>query len=293
MKFAIPYMSKFDYFDYKYNDKLLHYVYCVPSFLSNLDDDYKFKTLFDVLNPYSTLPYWDLSTLPIVTTLELDTIFNDKISPLLDLVENSGLIVSDPRLVTIVKVYNPNVRIIMKGNINFRAMYQLYKGYGISELILSPDSLRNTILMEDISNILKAPDNNVYQINFYGILNNMLHYGSSNLSTIDFTESIDNYSLETSNYSTEDCMRRNFILPRWLKRLPKMDTYVLEPTRNLFELLKAYVSESDDSDTTELFSLPQRIPIVDVPNKLIKCRCRECDVKCTTCKDTLTRLNIL
>ena len=293
MGFAIPYDTRQDINNYKIYKDNIDYIYFTPDFISNLDNDNNFESLFYIINPLEVYPYIDLSSLPLLSTSELKLIMYRYIKPLTRRIENLGLIVSDTSMIPLLRQQGYELNIIVKGNISNRSMYQLSKEYDVSDIILPPNSLRDTYLMNEIKDIESDSTRNSYCINYHCILNNINYFSDSRIQYYDLLNSKDNYNLDIFNYSVEDCLRRNFIVPRWIDKLPKFDTYVLEPTNNLFTLLDAYLNRSDDLDTKELFSIPYRIPIVDVPNKLLRCRCSECDIRCTTCKDTLIRLNIL
>lgn len=232
---------------------------------------------------------------------QLQLFLMTKIVPLVEKYKINGFILTDYNMAVMIHKIYPELELHTSCNCfqwTTRIMNLWKENAGISifnpprEILRSPEKLKE---FKNAGFKLKC------------IVNESCLYGCPETINHCMALAAENMTLKNCNRNDlANVFRSNWIIPRWLK---KLDDYVdiykisgrLKPTKYIFKTLDAYINEIDDIDLSDILTGGTigyildnkiKIPVKDIPDKLLTCECKNCNVDCFVCSNLMQKLNL-
>lgn len=225
------------------------------------------------------------------------------ITPLILTYEIEGVIVSDFNLAVILKETLPDLEIQTSCNtyqFNLNSYKLWNKEVGVTTFNPPREVLRTPELLKEIKNLGFKLKYIVNEACIYGCPQNINHacYIANSINYIPIT-----YYCERPKWKYSDILKTNFILPRHLKLFDEfVDIYKIagrnSTTDRIILMIDAYVNERNDIDLVDIMTSRLRtklfksknisIPVNRIPDKLLTCKCAECDT-CNICNKVIKK----
>lgn len=268
--------------------------------INNLSDAYEYTQGFltQTKGVYKRILAVNTCFIPLSDTDKQAFIINTLLPILLGF-EIEGIIISDFTLARLIHQMIPNLEIHTSCNtyqFNEKTYEYWYDEAGISVFNPPRESLRNPQLLKNIKSDKWKIKCLVNEACLYGCPQNINHACYLSVGSELHTA----YFCNRSTWRYSDILRTNFILPRWLKYFDDIvDIYKLSgracPTEKIVDMLDAYINERNDVNLLRIITWRVDIqdsrfiiPVNRVPDKLLDCKCSDCD-SCKICENVVRK----
>lgn len=227
------------------------------------------------------------------------------IAPYIEKYGIEGVIVTDLNLARSLHNIFPRLEIHTSCNTQsfIRKNYDYWKQiFGDSLASVNPprEFFRNEKLREELKDIGIPIKAIVNEACYYGCPQNMNH--ACYIGNVQSNNIV--YFCDRREWKYSDILRTNFILPRHLKIYDNcVDVYKIagrhRSTENIFHILDCYVNERNDVDLFSLLSSRfihgriidkgLKLPVKNVPDKILTCECKECGKECNICDKVMEK----